>query len=205
LTENRSRKEAIRLNPAWATTLIEPVEITEFVKLGRSRLSSMLHFTGLNRQGYSADFNDCPHLRDAAGHFRGAVIFPRTDRLERIENLVCGKDDIGWSANFALCTELKVATGDYAGAVSFSHSGIERVENLRCGKDVTGVSAHFMGCRNLKSLTGKFPGYVDLTGSGIEDITGLTIESPDQYGRKLNLEGCLINKIPALSEPMGNQ
>lgn len=168
-------KMAIELDPAWASKLTEPVEITDYCNCRESKithLSTLLHFTGKNEGGTSASFELCTELKVAEGNFKYGVGFAHS-HIEEIGQLICGKDHMGQSVYFEGCDKLKVATGTYPGAVNFSYAGIQKIENLTCGKNREGDSAWFRLCENLKEATGTYEGYVEFSDTTLEEIKNI--------------------------------
>ena len=65
-------RQAVDLDPAWATTLTEPIEITDYCDMagsGITHLSNLLSFTARDEKGRSADFSRCPNIIVAQGTF----------------------------------------------------------------------------------------------------------------------------------------
>ena len=156
-------KQAIDIDPAWASTITESIEITDYCNMvgsNISHLSPLLTFSEKNDYGDSADFSNCENLKIATGNYKGSVHFSYSG-VEKIEHLNCGKNSNGNSANFENCKNLKIATGNYPGLVDFSESGIEKIKNLNCGKDKHGGSAYFYNCKNLKIIEGNFLGSIN--------------------------------------------
>jgi hypothetical protein len=126
-------QQDVELDPAWASKLTEPVEITEFCELIDSditHLSPLLHFTGRNYWGDGASFWGCKSLKVAEGTFQGCVNFSESG-IEKIGNLTITKPkNDGDAAYFFRCKSLKVAEGTFPGYVGFAESGIEKIGNL---------------------------------------------------------------------------
>ena len=145
-------KQAVNIDPAWASTITKPIEITDYCDMPNSKithLSPLLTFNGKNNDGDSANFSGCKNLKIATGNFKGYSSFSYSG-IEKIENLNCGVDKNGNSTFFSGCKNLRIATGNYEGAVDFSESGIEKIENLNCNKNISTHSSHFGKCENLK-------------------------------------------------------
>lgn len=192
-------KQSIKLDPAWAARLTEPVEITDYCNMEGSKityLSPLLHFGKRNNKGYSATFDGCSHLKVAEGRFAGWVDFSRSG-AEKIGDLKIGAPDKeGYAASFCECNALKIAEGTFPGYVDFSHSGINKIENLNITASEDGYAADFFGCIALEIAEGTFPGHVDFEGSGIKAIGKLAITAPNDDGIKANFLGCDI-RLPS--------
>jgi len=183
-------KQAIDIDPAWASTITEPIEITDYCNMkgsNISHLSPLLTFRG------KASFNKCKNLKIATGNYERTVSFSESG-IEKIENLNCGKSNDRSSAYFTQCENLKIATGDYDGSVHFSYSGVEKIEHLNCGENSNGDSANFSECKNLKIATGNYPGAVNFWNSGIEKIENLNC-GKNNNGRSANFSNCENLKI----------
>jgi hypothetical protein len=71
-------KSLIEMDPSWARTLTEPIEITTYANLNNSKithLSPYLHFSGKDKDGNAASFRGCTGLEVAEGVFDGFVDF----------------------------------------------------------------------------------------------------------------------------------
>ncbi len=196
-------KNAIRKNPAWATTLRDPVEIVGYCYLYKSpitHLSPLLHFSGRNKAGDVARFLDCANLKVAKGTFNGGVSFKRSG-IKQIDtkNLIITKPNkAGWAAGFYGCKSLKVAEGKFLGWVCFSASSVERInsEKLNISQpDCEGYAASFVGCEHLRVAEGTFPGWVDFSESKIKKI-GKTFKviKPNQDGKFIGINNSPIEK-----------
>lgn len=151
-------KEKIELDPAWASTITEPTEITDYCYMegySITHLSPLLHFTYKNSLGYSADFQNCQDLKIGEGNFAGLANFSISG-IEEIGQLTCGKSTAGNSANFQRCLSLKTGSGTYEGKAHFALSGIEKLENITCGKNEAGHRLNIMGCDNLHTIPTHF-------------------------------------------------
>jgi len=187
-------QQAIQLDPAWASKLTEPVEITTYANLQGSNithLSPLLTFSGRDKQEDAASFSGCKNLKIATGKFAGTIYFSESG-IEKIQNLeVTQPNKDGWAAHFYECQNLKVATGKFAGCVYFSRSGIAKIQNLEITQpNKDGEAASFNGCQNLKIATGKFPGWVSFSESGIEKIKDLHITQPDKWKNAADYSHC---------------
>jgi len=156
-------------DPAWASKLTEPVEITTYANLKGSNithLSPLLTFSGKDKDGDTASFKNCPNLKIATGKFVGWVTFSKS-RIEKIQDLeVTQPNTYGWAADFYECQNLKVATGKFEGSVNFARSGIERIQDLEVTQpNKEGWAAAFWGCQNLKRVTGEYPGKMNFEDS----------------------------------------
>jgi hypothetical protein len=181
---------AIALDPSWALSVEEPVEVTEFINLSNSKithLSDNLIFTGRDSRGCSANFSNCKSLQVALGHFHGSVDFsssmihtvPSDPKLFSSH----GKNRNGISAVFKNCRRLLEASGKYPGAVDFSGSGIQRIVDLeiRGSNKPSPTSnqdfcASFYECGDLEVAEGNFSGFVDFTASGVKEINPDTLK-----------------------------
>jgi hypothetical protein len=148
----------IEENPSVFKDWETPLEITEYVDGYRSpitHLSKHLTFSGRNKNGESASFLRCEHLKVATGTFHGLASFSASG-VERIEELNILKPDTGqWCATFCECKHLKVATGHYPYPVNFSGSEIESIRNLHIEKpDHAGNYGDFSNCTKLLTLEG---------------------------------------------------
>ena len=192
-------KYFIKLDPAWAERLTEPVEITDYCDMEGSKithLSPLLRFSKRNYKGYAATFFGCNQLKVAEGEFAGWVDFSRSG-VETISDLkVYAPDKQGYAASFCQCNALKVAEGIFPGYVDFSHSGIKRIGKLNITASEDGYAADFFGCIALEIAEGTFPGHVDFEGSGIKTIGKLAITAPNDDGIKANFLGCDI-RLPS--------
>lgn len=147
-------RDAVKLDPAWASKRTEPVEITDFCNMMGSRithLSPLLNFTGRNKYGDSASFYNCRHLKIAEGKFSGSVSFSRSE-IQKIGNLTCGRSNYGNSAYFYKCKFLKVAEGEFPGFVSFYGSGIQEIKDFSCEKNNGGMRLCVDNCHNLTGI-----------------------------------------------------
>ena len=103
-------KQAVNIDPAWASTITEPIEITDYCDMkgsNISHLSPLLTFRGKDYYGNSADFYGCKNLKIATGNFKGYSSFSHSG-IEKIENLKCEKHKHRKSANFDDCKTLKI-------------------------------------------------------------------------------------------------
>jgi hypothetical protein len=195
----RKFKAAIKLDPAWALTLTEPVEITGYCNMGGSEvshLSPLLHFAGRNAKGNAASFSCCKNLKVAEGTFAGCVQFDESG-VETIGKLhVTSPNTNGFAAHFCHCEKLKVAEGTFQGMVCFSYSGITRIGELITAADSEGNAAYFNECERLKVADGAFPGCVSFCGSGVERVSKLVIAKANCDNIKANFLGCDI-RLPA--------
>ena len=175
----------VKRDPAWASKLSEPVEITNYCPLSHSpitHLSPLLHFTGLNVLEESASFHYCHALKIAEGNFRGAVSFVGSN-IEMIGELcIAHTDSDGRSASFMQCRNLKTAQGTFPGHVTFSDSGVEKIVNLNIRRPSSGFVASFEGCKALKVAEGTFSGSVLFNCSGVRTIGNLNVEKADESG-----------------------
>ena len=127
-------KDLIKKDPSWCKNLKEPLEITTYVDLKRSKithLSPLLTFSGVDIQGYAADFAYCKNLEIATGTFHGFVQFSWS-HIKEIKEIKVTKSEgmFRYAASFYGCKKLKVATGTYKGFVNFSESKITTIRNL---------------------------------------------------------------------------
>lgn len=195
--------KAIELNPSWALSLTQPIEVIDFVNLSKSKithLSEHISFKGKSKNGYCAVFQQCPNLQVALGQFYGGVDFSSSN-LKELPNdpklfSIHGYAHSGLSANFSACPKLEIATGTYPGAVNFATSGIKHIQELivlgntnpKSPEVVRKYCALFLGCKNLTQARGEFEGLVDFSGSGIESI--------DTENLKINK--CNADRVSAL-------
>ena len=195
----RKFKAVIKLDPAWALTLTEPVEITGYCNMSDSKithLSPLLHFTGGNRGGDTATFARCHHLKVAEGSFDGFVNFSESG-VEIIGNLQITVTNNRGAASFSRCKHLKVAEGTFPGCVCFKESGITRIGALNiAAPSECGFAADFFHCKALKMAEGTFPGFVDFALSGVQQVRKLKITKPHRNGIKANFLCCDI-RLPA--------
>lgn len=195
----RNFKAAIKLDPAWASHLIEPVEITGYCNMSDSKiphLSPLLHFAGKNTKGDAASFSCCKSLKVAEGHFAGCVKFKESG-VEMIGELhVSSPNTDGFAAHFCHCENLKVAEGTFEGVVCFAHSSITRIRHLITSADSNGNAAYFNECKNLEVAEGAFPGCVSFSGSGIKKVRKLVITKANCDDIKANFRGCDV-RLPA--------
>ena len=195
----RNFKAAIKLNPAWASHLTEPVEITGYCNMSDSKithLSPLLHFAGKNTKGDAASFSCCKSLKVAEGHFAGCVKFNESG-VEMIGKLLVSSPNTdGFAAHFCHCENLKVAEGTFKGVVCFSHSGITQIRNLTTSADSESNAAYFNECKDLKVAEGTFPGCVSFSGSGVKKVRKLAITEANCDGTKANFCGCKV-RLPA--------
>ncbi len=192
-------KAAVKLDPAWALTLTEPVEITGYCNMEGSEishLSPLLHFAGGNAKRDAASFCWCKNLKVAEGNFAGCVKFCDSG-VETIGKIHISSPNLeGFAAHFCRCENLKVAEGTFQGLVCFSHSGITRIGKLITATDSEGNAAYFNECEHLKVAEGTFPGCVSFSESGIKSVGKLAITKPNHDGIKANFLGCDI-RLPA--------
>jgi len=188
-------KQSIKIDPAWAAGLTEPVEITDYCDMEGSKithLSPLLHFSKRNHKGYAATFDGCNQLKVAEGRFAGWVDFSRSG-VEKIGDLkISTPDKEGYAASFCECNALNTAEGTFPGYMDFSHSGIKRIGNLNITASEDGFAADFYGCKTLEIAEGTFPGHVDFENSGIKIVGKLVITAPNNDGIKANFLGCDI-------------
>jgi hypothetical protein len=142
-------------NPSIFKDWNTPLEITEYVNCKGSKithLSRHLTFTESNEEGWSANFSHCKALVIATGTFYKYVNFENSN-VQKIENLIVGKDYNWDSASFKGCSQLQTATGNFVGFVDFSESGITKIENLNIkNPGECETYANFFECPNLQSL-----------------------------------------------------
>ena len=192
----RKFKAAVKLDPAWALTLTEPVEITGYCNMkfsGITHLSPLLHFAGRNAKEDAASFSCCKNLRVAEGTFNGFVNFSESS-VEKIGNLeITESNKIGAAACFRSCNALNIAQGTFPGSVCFNESGITRIGELNItAPNEEGFAADFFRCKALEMAEGTFPGFVDFAMSGIKKVGKLAITKPNKNGFKANFLGCDI-------------
>ena len=193
-------KAAVSLDPAWAATITDPVEITDYCDMEGSKithLSSLLHFSGRNHKGNAATFEGCNHLKVAEGKFAGFVDFSSSgvERIGRLEITAPNKN--GGAACFWRCYALNIAEGTFPGGVWFDESGVRTIGELFItAPDQDGFAAGFFGCKSLGIAEGTFAGTVDFEQSGIKKIGKLTITDPYADGIKAFFCGCDI-RLPA--------
>jgi hypothetical protein len=173
ISSNEFRK-AVEADPAWASKLTEPVEVTDFCDMTGSsitHLSPLLHFTGRDENGICARFWDCNSLKVAEGTFHGMVYFCDSG-VQRIGDLkITDTSADGGAASFYQCAHLKVAEGTFPGFVEFGGSGVEKIGNLVIARwNGSGYAASFTCCFALKVAEGTFPGKVDFRYAGLEKI-----------------------------------
>ena len=143
-------KYFIKLDPAWAERLTEPVEITDYCDMEGSKithLSSLLHFSGRNHKGNAATFDRCSHLKIAEGKFAGLVDFSHSG-VEKIGSLeITAPNKRGEAACFWSCNALSIAEGTFPGCVWFSESGVKEIGKLTITQpNRNGIKANFFGC-----------------------------------------------------------
>lgn len=199
-------KEAVKMDPAWASKLTEPVEITGWCDMSNSKIT---HLSPLLRFKPNADelknggevaiaFDNCRHLKKIEGTFYDEVSFIDCG-AEEIGELEVHAGPDGMTAHFNGCTNLKVARGTFHGGVTFSHTGVEKIdtENLHVTRpDADGVAVKFSYCKKLKVLEGDYPGSVHAFESGIEKIGKLTCQM-NKNGITLDLDKCPnLREIP---------
>lgn len=191
---------AVELDPAWATTIAEPVEITGYCNMDGSKithLSALLHFSGRDNAGNAATFEGCSHLKVAEGKFAGLVDFSSSgvERIGRLE--ITAPNESGGAACFWRCHALDIAEGTFPGAVWFDESGVRTIGELFItAPDQDGFAAGFFGCKSLGIAEGTYAGTVDFEQSGIKEIGKLTITEPYADGIKAFFYGCDI-RLPA--------
>ena len=173
---------AVETDPAWASKLTEPVEITDFCDMTGSaitHLSPLLHFKGRDEDGLCARFWDCNSLKVAEGTFHGSVFFCDSG-VQKIGDLnITQPQNNGNASSFYNCTSLKIAEGTFPGFVEFGGSGVEKIGNLVITlPNGIGHAASFACCYALKVAEGTFPGKVDFSYSGLEKIGDFHIVLP---------------------------
>ncbi len=189
-------EKAIMLDPAWASKLNEPVEITTFCEITSSDISHLsphLHFTGKNCCGMVAEFWFCQNLKVVQGTFHGGVSFSQAG-IERIdyESFAVTECRGVAATTFSSCFDLKVAEGTFAGPVYFSSCGIERIDPKKLIITPTGekgMVAIFDECPRLKVVEGKFPGSVVFDHCNIERLGMLEVET-DVRGQTASFINC---------------
>ncbi|MEI6656026.1 MAG: hypothetical protein WCP45_14780 [Verrucomicrobiota bacterium] len=196
----REFKQSIKRDPAWALTLTDPVEITDYCDMDGSKithLSALLHFSGRNNIGNAATFEGCKHLKVAEGKFAGLVDFS-TSGVEKIGRLeITAPNKEGGAACFWRCYALNMAEGTYPGGVWFDESGVRTIGELFVtAPDHDGFAAGFFGCKSLDIAEGTFAGTVDFEQSGIKKIGKLAITVPYEDGIKACFYGCHV-RLPA--------
>jgi len=201
----RKFKAAVKLDPAWASKLTGPVEITGYCNMEGSEisfLSPLLHFAGRNAKGDAASFSCCKNLKVAEGNFNGLVNFSDSG-VEKIGNLeITAPNNRGAAACFGRCNALKIAEGTFAGSVCFNESGIKMIGELNITEpNKDGFAADFFECKTLKMAEGIFPGCVDFALSGIKKIGELKITQPHKNGIKASFIGCDIRLPKELLGP----
>jgi len=187
----------VEKDPAWASTLTEPVEITGVCDMRESKithLSSFLHFTGRDENGYCADFSDCRSLGVAEGTFAGMVEFSHSS-IEAIGNLTVekpGRDKI--AALFLACKQLKIAKGTFPGFVGFGLSGIEEIGDLV----ITGTQGKKFGiecCGKLKSIPKSFkPSDIEWGDDEVEERDLAAYKNVQQLRKALN-RSCIAKTL----------
>ena len=187
-------RAAVANDPAWASKLTEPVEITDICELKGSpitHLSPLLHFTGRDENGICAYFENCKSLKVAEGTFSGSVMFSFCG-IEKIGKLsIVQPQNDGNAAWFYRCASLKTAEGTYPGFVSFDLCGVTKIGNLNIiVPNKKGEAASFCGCGLLSVAEGKFPGFVDFACSGVVVVEDLYITQPDLKGRAASFHNC---------------
>lgn len=187
-------KKLVKTDPAWASKLTGPVEITTYCNMtgsGITHLSPFLTFRGQILDGTAASFAGCKDLQVAEGCFDGCVNFSGSG-IRKIGNLVIFQPGFhGIAANFFRCLSLTEARGTYPGAAIFAESGISRIGDLTITLPLgNGVAAQFDGCEHLRVAEGSFPGSVDFSNSGVERIGDLKITCSDNDGLAVLFEHC---------------
>jgi len=97
--------ELIKKDPSWCKDLKEPLEVTTSVSLRGSEithLSPKIMFTGINNNGWAADFYGCKNLKVATGTFLGGVWFLSAG-IEKIKKLNIVRSTNLEAANFIGC------------------------------------------------------------------------------------------------------
>lgn len=186
-------KRFVEVDPAWASKLTAPVEITDFCDMkgaNITHLSPLLTFSGQDKNGNVASFSCCQHLKIAEGTFVGMVTFSGSC-LEKIGHLsITQPNNHGEGASFCRCRNLKVAEGCFAGSVDFTDSGVEKISNLITHPNKSGTAAEFRLCRQLTVAEGTYPGYVDFSDSYLEKIGNLTITQSNDSGDAASFAEC---------------
>jgi len=176
------------------------VEITGFCDMEGSKithLSPLLHFTGRDEQGRTANFFHCEALTVAEGNFIGFVGFVSCS-IQRIGKLtITAPSHGGMAAHFNDCKFLEVAEGVFPGYVRFNKCGIVKIGELTTEVNKAGAAASFRACEKLKVAEGTFPGHVDFSGSGIEEIGDLKFAGTNPKKKTADFRGCRrLRKIP---------
>ena len=192
-------ENAVNRDPAWASKLTEPVEITEYCDMSGSEithLSPMLHFAGNDDEENAANFAECNQLKVAEGVFDGFVDFMDSG-IEKIGDLVVTKpNENGEAADFTCCYQLQIAGGTYHGSVKFNISGVREIEHLQIIRpNNDGLAASYCQCDKLRIARGVYPGCVDFLESGVETIGDLQISDANVYGDAAFFENCRFLKV----------
>ena len=192
---------AVEADPAWASMLIHPVEITDFCDMTGSfitHLSPLLHFTGRDEDGICARFWECKSLKVAEGTFHGMVYFCDSG-VQKIGDLKITDTSAGGdAASFYQCADLKVAEGTFPGFIEFGGSGVEKIGNLVITRPNTrGEAASFACCFSLKVAEGTYPGTVDFRYAALERSEDFHIILPSGEEIVTEYTGC--KKIEALT------
>lgn len=186
-------KQFVDLDPAWASKLTEPVEITDFCDMREScitHLSPLLTFSGQNQKGDVASFVCCKHLKIAEGTFAGMVNFANSG-IEKIGSLIITQsNNHGEGASFSRCAQLEIAEGKFPGSVDFNSSGVVKISNLIAEANKSGTAAEFRFCQQLTAAEGTYHGYVDFSGSYLEKIGNLIITQSNIYGEAASFAEC---------------
>lgn len=101
-------QQFVEIDPAWASKLTEPTEITDYCCMQASKithLSPLLYFTGKDKAGDCASFFCCKSLRVAEGNFTGFVSFSGSN-IQKIGALTCRPNAFGICLSITNCEKL---------------------------------------------------------------------------------------------------
>jgi hypothetical protein len=180
-------------NPAWASTLIEPVEITGDASLTNSEithLSPLLHFT----QETSLKFKNCKSLLHAAGEVYSPITFENCG-IQSISGL-----KLKARATFKKCYQLENPTGTFPGPVRFKKCGLKTTKGLVIEQGAQkGSTLVLENCQQLESLEGTFPGPVAVYNCSVKTTENLEIRA----NQDKSWENAYFKKCPALQNAEG--
>jgi hypothetical protein len=177
-------------NPAWASTLIEPIEITGDASLTDSpitHLSPLLRFT----QTEKLKFKNCKSLLNAAGETQSAVKFENCGIQSIHELKINTPNNALVVATFKKCYELADPTGIFPGPVRFKKCGLKTTNGLVIKQGARyGSTLVLEKCQQLETLEGVFPGPIAVYDCSFKTTENLEIIKNQEEGFSAHFENC---------------
>ena len=129
----REFESIIKKDPSWCKNLKEEVEVTTFVDLSKSKithLSPFITFSGIDKQGRSADFENCKNLEAATGTFQEFVDFSYSG-VTTIKDLIIKNPNKNKDKAAFFGCPIKYASKEYRNGEFLFEEGIIYISNRK--------------------------------------------------------------------------